>query len=389
MAGWRWLFACVPLALAGATAAAWAVPDIGFFEAWPALNVLFFLLGLAAIPAFSPAASLRRKLIHLAVFGPLAAVFIAVLIGAALDRFYGNDLQQTFYLRFRIMLVAGLSAGLLYAAVAGAIVYLRAQHVSVANQRLNAEKSALTAEAVALEAQARTAAASQREGELSRQLTETRLRVLQAQIEPHFLFNTLGAAQQLARKGAPDAAKLIGELVRFLRISLPSLRDERALLRTEFEQIAAYLAIMQVRMGERLTYNVEIPSDERLASFALPPAMVMTLVENAIKHGVEPAADGGHIGVVAAWSESGTQLIVRVTDTGAGLLGTNSQEVGGGVGLSNITQRLQANFGDAAHLLLTPHTPRGCAATLTLPALETAARAPSHPSINPPTVAPP
>ncbi len=98
---WRWLFAVIPLALALAVAAAWLVPDIAFFEAWPALNVLFFLVGLAILPVFSPNASLSRKLIHISVFAPIAAVFIAVLIGAALDRYYGNDLQQTFYLLWR------------------------------------------------------------------------------------------------------------------------------------------------------------------------------------------------------------------------------------------------------------------------------------------------
>ena len=221
---WRWLFLSVPAAFVLAMLAAWWVPDIAFFEAWPALNVLLFLLGLAIIPVFSPNASLTRKLVHIAVLAPIAAVFIAILIGAAMDRYYGNDLQQTFYLRFRAALVAGLSAGLLYAAVVGAIVYLRSQHVAVANRRLTSEKQ---------------------QSEVSRQLVETRLRVLQAQIEPHFLFNTLASAQQLAEKGAPDAAKLIGHLVRFLRTSIPLMRDNKAPLKHEFDQIASYLAIMQ------------------------------------------------------------------------------------------------------------------------------------------------
>lgn len=339
---WRWLFLSIPVALLLAALAAWAVPDIAFFEAWPAFNVLFFLLGLAVIPVFSPNASLSRKLIHIAVLAPLAAVFIAVLIGAALDRYYGNDLRQTFYLRFQVTLIAGLSAGLLYAAVVGVIVYLRAQHVAVLNRRLADER---------------------RQSDVSRQLTETRLRMLQAQIEPHFLFNTLASAQQLAQKGAPDAARLIGHLVRFLRTSIPLMREQRGSLQREFEQISAYLAIMQTRMGSRLSYSVEADPDVQLVP--LPPALVMTLVENAIKHGVEPAAEGGHIDVRAMRRDG--VLVVTVSDTGVGLRSLESRDAGGGMGLSNIAQRLQASYGDAASVKLVQNQPQGCVAMLTLP----------------------
>ncbi len=341
---WYWLFLSLPLALLGAIAAAWYVPDIGFFEAWPALNILLFLVGLAIVPVFSPTASLARKLVHIAVLGPIVAWFIAVLIGAALDRYYGNDLEQTFYLRFRITLVAGLSAGLLYAAVVGAIVYLRAQRIALTNRQLAADK---------------------RESDVSRELTETRLRLLQAQIEPHFLFNTLASAQQLAQKGAPDAAKLIGHLVRFLRMSIPSMRDDKGALKREFDQITAYLAIMQTRMGERLSFHVDTPV--ALQDVALPPALVMTLVENAIKHGVEPAAKGGHVSVTA--EADGDRLRVVVADTGVGFASTQSQDAGGGLGLSNIAQRLQASYGDAARVTLKAATPHGCIATLELPLL--------------------
>lgn len=340
--GLRWLFITLPLALLGAMLAAQLVPDIAFFEAWPALNVAFLLIGFAIIPVFSPAASLARKLVHIAVFAPLAAWFIAVLIGAAFDRYYGNDLLQTFYLRFRVTLIAGLSAGVLYAAIVGAIVYLRAQHVSIANRKLSEAKN---------------------ESDIARQLTETKLRMLQAQIEPHFLFNTLASAQQLATKGAPEAAKLIGHLVRFLRIAIPSMRDERGALQREFEQIAAFLAIMQTRMGERLRFTVTAPPE--LADFSLPPALAMTLVENAIKHGIEPARDGGEVSVSAA--RVGQQLIVTVADTGVGLLATPEKEVGSGLGLANITQRLQAIYGGAAKLALRENSPHGCIATLSLP----------------------
>ncbi|MEO7252643.1 MAG: histidine kinase [Casimicrobium sp.] len=339
---WRWLFLSIPAALLLAVLAAWVVPDIAFFEAWPALNVLFFLIGLAIIPVLSPNASLARKLIHIVISAPIAAVFVAILIGATLDRYYGNDLRQTFYLRFQATLVAGLSAGLLYAAVAAAIVYLRAQRLAIANKRLSVEIN---------------------ESDVQRQLTETRLRLLQAQIEPHFLFNTLASAQQLSQKGAPDAAKLIGHLVRFLRMSIPSMREDRSALKRELEQVAAYLSIMQTRMGDRLTFAVH--TDPEIADFELPPALVMTLVENAIKHGVEPAAAGGSVDVRAV--REGDAVVISVSDTGVGLISTESSEIGGGLGLSNIAQRLQAIYGTDAHVKLTQNTPHGCIAALTIP----------------------
>jgi signal transduction histidine kinase len=340
--GIRWLFLAVPLALLGASLAAYWVQDIAFFEAWPALNVAFLLIGFALIPILSPAASLARKLVHIAVFAPLAAWFIAVLIGAAFDRYYGNDLLQTFYLRFRVTLVAGLSAGLLYAAIVGAIVYLRAQHVSIANKKLTEEKQ---------------------ESDIARQLTETKLRLLQAQIEPHFLFNTLASAQQLASKGAPEAAKLIGDLVRFLRIAIPSMRDQRGALQREFDQIAAYLSIMKTRMGDRLEFSVSAPPE--LADFPLPPALAMTLVENAIKHGIEPSRNGGRVDVSAATHAD--QLVISVADDGVGLIATAEKETGSGLGLANISQRLHAIYGDKAKLALKENPPHGCIATLSIP----------------------
>ncbi len=349
--GFRWLFLSLPLALIGAIAASYFVQDIAFFEAWPALNVAFLLIGFAIIPVFSPAASLARKLVHIAIFAPLAAWFIAVLIGAAFDRFYGNDLLQTFYLRFRVTLVAGLSAGVLYAAIVGVIVYLRAQHVAIANTKLTAAKN---------------------ESDIARQLTETKLRLLQAQIEPHFLFNTLASAQQLASKGAPDAAALIGQLVRFLRISVPSMRDERGALKREFEQINAYLSIMQTRMRERLQFSVTAAPE--LDDVPLPPALIMTLVENAVKHGIEPSRDGGRIDVVAI--READDVVITVADTGVGLVATAHKEVGSGLGLANVSERLRAIYADRASVSLSENKPHGCNAVVRLPSFNSTEKTP-------------
>jgi len=148
-----------------------------------------------------------------------------------------------------------------------------------------------------------------------------------------------------------------------LRMSIPSMRDDKGALKREFEQISAYLAIMQTRMGGRLSFSVS--ADASVEQFALPPALVMTLAENAIKHGIEPAADGGRIDITA--KVDGNTVVVTVADTGVGFVSTDSKDAGGGLGLSNIAQRLQAIYGDAAKVKLMQNTPHGCIATLSLP----------------------
>src|SRR5208283_2206210 len=190
-----------------------------------------------------------------------------------------------------------------------------------------------------------------RESELSCQLAQSRLKMLQLQIEPHFLFNTLGSAQQLAASRAPEAARLIGDLICFLRAVTPSMREEYTTLAQEGALVQAYLAIMRVRLGPRLAFSVLIPRE--LESFRLPPGMLITLVENAIKHGIEPHAPGGEVRVTAMRQEG--RVVVTVADTGAGI----SNMPGPGIGLANIRERLQLLCGDRAELCLAENEPRG------------------------------
>jgi LytS/YehU family sensor histidine kinase len=140
--------------------------------------------------------------------------------------------------------------------------------------------------------------------------------MLQLQIEPHFLFNTLGSAQQLAEKGAPAAARLIADLIVFLRASTPSMRGESSTLRQEAALVDAYLAIMKTRLGKRLAYAIDVPA--ALEARTVPPGMVITLVENALKHGIEPCSAGGRVTVAAAL-DGDDRLTVSVADTGVGL----------------------------------------------------------------------
>jgi signal transduction histidine kinase len=193
---------------------------------------------------------------------------------------------------------------------------------------------------------------------LARELSESQLRMLRAQIEPHFLFNTLGAVQQLAADGAPRAAALTADLIAFLRASFSDMRCEQVSLKSEFATIESYLRVMQARMGARLRFVLSLP--EALAGVEVPSMLVLTLVENAIKHGIEPSLRGGAIHVTAAAHEDGVRICVH--DSGVGMSATP----GNGAGLDNVRRRLQLAYGEGAGLTLREADP-GLAAEVTVP----------------------
>lgn len=176
---------------------------------------------------------------------------------------------------------------------------------------------------------------------LARELSESQLRLLRAQIEPHFLFNTLGAVQQLAEQGAPGAARaaaLTADLIAFLRASLAEMRSEQVALQSEFEMVAAYLRVMQARMGSRLRYALDLPAE--FAQTTIPSMILLTLAENAIKHGIEPSLRGGEITMSAQQVDG--MLRLRVQDTGMGLPEHGTvQAPEGGLGLENVRSRLR------------------------------------------------
>jgi signal transduction histidine kinase len=194
---------------------------------------------------------------------------------------------------------------------------------------------------------------------MARQLSEAQLRLLRSQIEPHFLFNTLGAVQQLAERDAPRAAALTANLIDFLRASMEEMRVEQVSLVEEFALVAAYLKVMEVRLGSRLRFTLTLPP--ALAAAPVPSMMVLTLVENAIKHGIEPALRGGDIAVSA--SREGAQLQVLVCDSGAGIMPGAVD----GFGLQNVRERLQLAFRGQAALTLSDAPDGGALATLRLP----------------------
>jgi signal transduction histidine kinase len=195
---------------------------------------------------------------------------------------------------------------------------------------------------------------------LRQQMDEAQLQALSAQIEPHFLFNTLANVRSLYQVDPVAASRVLENLVRYLGIALPRMRESESTIGREAALVDAFLGVHQTRMGERLRYSIDVPKD--IAELPVPPMMLLTLVENAIKHGVGPQLAGGAIDVRAR-EEEGT-LTIRVADTGRGF----AKSLGGGTGLANIRARLAALFGTAARLRLAINEPTGVVATIALPA---------------------
>jgi LytS/YehU family sensor histidine kinase len=190
--------------------------------------------------------------------------------------------------------------------------------------------------------------------------TEARLTVLQAQIEPHFLFNTLANVRRLCEVDSEQGRQMLGSLLDYLRAALPAMRRSSTALAEEFDLVRAYLTVLQLRMGERLRFRIVLPPD--LSRILIPPLILPTLVENSIRHGLAPLREGGTISVGA--TERDGQVVITVADDGAGF-----QAAGGsGVGLANTRARLMAQFGGAASLELRGNTPRGVIAEVRLPA---------------------
>ncbi|MGZ5199029.1 MAG: sensor histidine kinase [Ramlibacter sp.] len=197
---------------------------------------------------------------------------------------------------------------------------------------------------------------------VTRQAMQAQLQLLQAQVEPHMLFNTLANLKGLIALDPDRAGSMLDQLIRFLRATLSSSRADATTLAQEFDLLDAYLGLMQVRMGPRLRFSLQLPDDLRTA--AVPPMLLQPLVENAIIHGLEPKVDGGAIAVTAVLRDSLLEL--TVCDTGLGL-DHASAAPGCGVGLANTRDRLRGLYGERAVLALGPSAPQGATARITLP----------------------
>jgi signal transduction histidine kinase len=194
---------------------------------------------------------------------------------------------------------------------------------------------------------------------LTAQMTQARLSALQAQIEPHFLFNTLANVKRLYETAPARGREMLSSLIGYLRAALPTMRQSGSSLRRELELARSYLTILQMRMGDRLRFSIDVP--EGLLDAEVPPLVLGTLIENALKHGLAPLPEGGAI-VIRATREA-EQLRIEVHDTGRGFSG----EGGSGVGLANTRSRLAALYGGNAALQLAANQPSGVVATVVLP----------------------
>ncbi|MEP6608948.1 MAG: histidine kinase, partial [Burkholderiaceae bacterium] len=194
---------------------------------------------------------------------------------------------------------------------------------------------------------------------LQGQMVEAHLSALQAQIEPHFLFNTLANVKRLYETAPAQGQEMLASLINYLRAALPSMRQSGSTLSRELELARSFLTILKMRMRERLSFSID--HDPELENARVPPMVLPTLVENAIKHGLSPLPQGGNIDIRAR--RAGADLIVEVHDNGVGF----SSSAGTGVGLANTRSRLSALYGAGASLQLASAAPRGVMASIRLP----------------------
>jgi signal transduction histidine kinase len=194
---------------------------------------------------------------------------------------------------------------------------------------------------------------------LQARVAEAELQMLQAQIEPHFLFNSLANLRRLGRLDAAAGKAMLADLLQYLRQTLPRLREADSTLGREAEVARAYLAVHKIRMGERLEVEFAIPAE--LEATPLPPMMLLTLTENALKHGLAPLPEGGRIRIAA--ERDGDAVRLSVADTGRGIVPGR----GSGTGLENLRARLRTLHGAKAELGLRTNLPRGVVASIVVP----------------------
>jgi hypothetical protein len=318
--------------------------QFGLYEAWPLADILagwlaYFvdqllvggcIFALVAAAAFVPARSRVRR--H-------ALLVLAIVLGALAGEFLLMLRQQP---SLDASAVAILGSRIARWLVVAGLAYL---YFAFRRQ--------------AAEAAARVHDSELQRVELDRQMTEARLQSLRAQIEPHFLFNTLANVQQLYRTDPGRGRRMLASFVAYLRTALPQMRHDETTLAHEVDLARTYLEVLQVRMGDRLKVRFDVPQE--LAALAFPPLALSTLTENAIKHGLNPLPEGGEIAIQA--HREGGRLKVGVADTGAGLRASG----GPGAGIANLRARLAALYGGEGGLTLEANATRGIRATITVP----------------------
>jgi Histidine kinase len=197
--------------------------------------------------------------------------------------------------------------------------------------------------------------------ELERRALDARMRLLQAQVQPHFLFNTLANVRALVNAGSPRASAVLDSLIDYLRAAVPRLDEPACTLAQEVQLVRAYLELMQMRLPDRLQFALDI--DEAALPLRCPPLTLLTLVENAVRHGIDPAEEGGRIEIVVKLREG--RCCIGVCDSGVGLRDDAPRSAG--TGLAGLRERLQLAFGSQAQLRIAAHQPQGVRAEVEFP----------------------
>jgi len=197
--------------------------------------------------------------------------------------------------------------------------------------------------------------------ELERKALDARLRLLQAQVEPHFLFNTLANVRELVESGSPQAPTVLGSLIAYLRAAVPRLQEPATTLGQELQLVRAYLELMHMRMPDRLQFGIQ--AGDEVNEMRCPPMTLLSLVENAVRHGIDPGEEGGRIDVHVRVQDG--RVRAQVIDTGVGM---REEGKGLGTGLSTLRERLQLTFASDAHMRLIANEPHGVCAEVFFPA---------------------
>jgi len=297
------------------------------------IHVLFMVGDRSGIEARAIAAGFGVKAAYFAALPILGVImgfgiYIVIFDPMPLARILGSG-----------WVASAASTAVLISSLLSAVLYLRERSASaqaeITRERLRAER-------------------------VEREAVLANLRALQAQIEPHFLFNTLANVASLVDTDPARAKHMLESFNRFLRASLAATRGESTTLGEEAGLIAAYLDVLEVRMGTRLRYTIDVPPE--LAAHALAPMLLQPVVENAIRHGLEPKVEGGELRLAAR--READDIVVEVRDTGVGFGATTR----GGVGLTNLRERLRGLYGERASLAIGDNAPAGTVVTVRLPA---------------------
>jgi signal transduction histidine kinase len=313
-----------------------------FVPVWLVSNVVGYMVhgALAGLERLLRGWPARAKGVPAVVYH-IAVISICVLLGIALGNALLKGVHPFYYFERGATLAPLIPFALLMAVFM--FLVLRSSERRIANETLAARQSEQIAAAAQL-------------------LAEARLRGLQAQIEPHFLYNTLANVLSLIDTQPAQARHMLERFIDYLRASLTASRAEHATLGAELDLAAAYLDVLAVRMGERLRYRIE--ADDPVRSARIAPMLLQPVVENAVMHGLEPKVDGGDI-VLRSFVDA-EHLCIEVADTGAGLRDTPARP-GSGVGLANLRARLRSLYGADAQVQLLENQPCGMTVRVLLP----------------------